>query len=109
MKDPATTPGATPSSGPKGGKGDKDKGGCKKTKKGDEDRNMIKMRLLTQSYACLPWRLGSLISQTRKSTSVPISTTSANAATAGSSISIAFQITKTRRATSRQMISPRTF
>ena len=43
MKDPATTPGATPSSGPKGGgKGDEDKGGRKKTKKGDEDRTMIK-------------------------------------------------------------------
>ena len=37
MKDPATTVGATPSSDPKGGKGDKDGGGRKKLKKGEED------------------------------------------------------------------------
>jgi hypothetical protein len=42
MKDPATTVGATPSSDPKGGKGDEDKGGRKKLKKGEEDKSMIK-------------------------------------------------------------------
>jgi hypothetical protein len=55
MKDPATTPGATPSSGLKGGgKGDEDKGGRKKTKKGDEDRIMIKNEAPHPELCMLP-------------------------------------------------------
>jgi hypothetical protein len=55
MKDPATTPGATPSSGPKGGgKGDEDKGGRKKTKKGDEDRIMVKNEAPHPELCMLP-------------------------------------------------------
>jgi hypothetical protein len=54
MKDPATTPGATPSSGPKGGKGNEDKGGRKKTKKGDEDRIMIKNEAPHPELCMLP-------------------------------------------------------
>ena len=54
MKDPATTPGATPSSGPTGGKGEEDKGGRKKTKKGDEDRIMIKNEAPHPELCMLP-------------------------------------------------------